>query len=188
MSDEKLRDDDVVTPPGGRHPLDGSRRNFTRMGLGAPVLMSMASQPVFGFNCGSNAASGNLSDPDRGDCTKGFSAETIRNTGNYGPRYMSNTKIRETMLAELEHIFPGNQKNKTLIGILNSGTEMQQLAVASMVNASMSMTYILNTEQLMELLRNGTPASNGTLTRRMQRYSNPYYGLTTEDFLRWTMI
>ncbi len=188
MSEEKQREDAVSASPSDRHPLDSSRRNFTRMGLGAPVLMTLASQPVFGANCGSNAASGNLSDPDRGECTRGFSAEAILDSGNYGPRYMHYHKIRETMLGEMVHIFPGNQQNKNLKQILMHGNEMQTLAVAAMINASMSMTYILTSEQLAELLRNGTPASNGALSARMRRVSMPYYGMTTEQFLAWTMI
>ncbi|MEZ5529311.1 MAG: hypothetical protein R3E57_05195 [Porticoccaceae bacterium] len=48
-----------------------SRREFSR--LGAPVLLTLASRPVFGGNCLSNMMSGNLSDPDRGECGPGWS-------------------------------------------------------------------------------------------------------------------
>lgn len=54
-----------------------SRRQFSR--LGAPVLLTLASRPVFGGNCLSNMLSGNLSDPDRGECGPGWSPGGWRN-------------------------------------------------------------------------------------------------------------
>ena len=50
-----------------------ARRRFSRLGVGAPVLMTVLSKPVFGAQCLSNMLSGNLSDPDRGTCVKGDS-------------------------------------------------------------------------------------------------------------------
>lgn len=51
-----------------------SRRNFTKSGLlASPVLMTVVSRPVFGVGCLSNMLSGNLSDPDRGECNLGLS-------------------------------------------------------------------------------------------------------------------
>lgn len=54
-----------------------SRRQFSR--LGAPVLLTLASRPVFGGNCLSNMLSGNLSDPGRGECGPGWSPGGWRN-------------------------------------------------------------------------------------------------------------
>ncbi len=54
-------------------PADQSRRSFSRrLGVTAPVLMTLASRPAFGGNCLSNMLSGNLSDPDRGECGPGW--------------------------------------------------------------------------------------------------------------------
>lgn len=53
--------------------VDVSRRHFSRLGAVTPVLLTLASRPVFGANCLSNMMSGNLSDPDRGQCSLGWS-------------------------------------------------------------------------------------------------------------------
>lgn len=53
--------------------IDAKRRRLAKLGVGAPVMMSLASRPVFGGQCLSNMMSGNLSDPNRGNCTKGWS-------------------------------------------------------------------------------------------------------------------
>ncbi len=53
--------------------IDVSRRHFSRLGAATPVLLTLASRPVFGANCLSNMMSGNLSDPDRGQCSPGWS-------------------------------------------------------------------------------------------------------------------
>ncbi len=59
--------------PAGRGTPNETRRRFTKLGIGAPVLMTLASRPVLAGNCLSNMLSGNLSDPDRGTCSKGWS-------------------------------------------------------------------------------------------------------------------
>ncbi len=54
--------------------ISGSRRRFSRLGLGAaPIIVSLVSKPVLGAQCLSNMLSGNLSDPNRGNCSKGWS-------------------------------------------------------------------------------------------------------------------
>jgi hypothetical protein len=57
--------------------VDKSRRRFTKTGAATPILMTLASQPAFGWGggmqCMSNMMSGNLSDPNRGDCDLGWS-------------------------------------------------------------------------------------------------------------------
>ena len=49
------------------------RRQLAKLGFGVPVLATLASRPVFAGQCMSNMMSGNLSDPNRGNCAKGSS-------------------------------------------------------------------------------------------------------------------
>lgn len=49
------------------------RRQLAKLGFGAPVLATLASRPVFAGQCLSNMMSGNLSNPNRGNCAKGWS-------------------------------------------------------------------------------------------------------------------
>ena len=49
------------------------RRRWAKLGLGAPIVMTLASRPVLAAQCLSNMMSGNLSNPDRGNCSKGWS-------------------------------------------------------------------------------------------------------------------
>lgn len=53
--------------------VDQSRRRLARIGVAAPILMSLTSRPALAGNCLSNILSGNLSDPDRGSCQCGWS-------------------------------------------------------------------------------------------------------------------
>lgn len=76
MNDDK-RDDlqPKHEPASGGEGLvaDRARRRLTGAGLGAPILMTLMSQPALGAQCLSNMLSGNLSDPNRGSCSKGWS-------------------------------------------------------------------------------------------------------------------
>jgi len=47
--------------------VDEKRRSFSKVGVLAPVVMTLASRPAFGALCLSNMLSGNVSDPTRGD-------------------------------------------------------------------------------------------------------------------------
>jgi hypothetical protein len=49
------------------------RRHLARFAMGTPVLLTLASRPVLAGQCLSNMMSGNLSDPTRGQCSKGWS-------------------------------------------------------------------------------------------------------------------
>lgn len=49
------------------------RRQLAKLGLGAPILATLVSKPVFAGQCLSNMMSGNLSNPNRGNCSKGWS-------------------------------------------------------------------------------------------------------------------
>ena len=61
----------------GRYGSDAAfvarRRQLAKLGFGAPVLATLASRPVFAGQCLSNMMSGNLSNPNRGNCAKGWS-------------------------------------------------------------------------------------------------------------------
>lgn len=80
MSNNKP-DDTVVSPDVGRRSSPNSigatvnekRRRLAKFAVGAPVLVTLASRPVFGAPCLSNMLSGNLSDPNRGQCSTGAS-------------------------------------------------------------------------------------------------------------------
>ena len=66
--------------------VDKSRRRFSKAGAAAPILMTLASQPAFGWGnggmqCMSNMMSGNLSDPNRGNCELGWSPGGWCNAG-----------------------------------------------------------------------------------------------------------
>lgn len=54
--------------------VDVKRRSFTKAGIAAPVVMTLASRPVFGAQCLSNMLSGNLSNHGhRSECAGGVS-------------------------------------------------------------------------------------------------------------------
>lgn len=84
MNDDK-RDDlqpKHESASGGEGLLaDRARRRLTGAGLGAPILMTLMSRPAFGAQCLSNMLSGNLSDPNRGTCSKGSSPVGWGNPG-----------------------------------------------------------------------------------------------------------
>lgn len=73
---EKTRSSQVddLNPSDAQSGISGSRRRFSSLTLGAaPIVVSLVSKPVFGAQCLSNMMSGNLSHPDRGNCSKGSS-------------------------------------------------------------------------------------------------------------------
>lgn len=71
----------VEMPETTQHQRGRARRKLVGFGLGAPVILSLASRPVMGAQCLSNMMSGNLSDPDRGLCVKGNSPGGWGNSG-----------------------------------------------------------------------------------------------------------
>ena len=193
MKDEKVEMSDHKLPePGARRPdaegdVNNSRRQFTRIGVGAPVLLSLASQPVFGANCLSNALSGNLSDPDRGNCTMGAPVSTIQAAmPNWGGMYRPDDRLKNTPLAEMTHIFPLDRQNKKLSWFIEKGDRLQQLTVAALINSSTSPTYVMRQEQLLAVLRGGAPLAFGELNTGSNTLPVPY-GMSLEDFLAWTM-
>ena len=93
MDDDKAQKD-VVTEPEKQAagPRKVSRRRFTGVGVGSPLLLSLASRPVWARNCSeSGVLSGNLSeanDPECGGegCSPGYwKNHTSRWHHNYPP-------------------------------------------------------------------------------------------------------
>ncbi len=67
---------DVESAPdreGSQTAFMARRRHLAKLGFGAPVLATLVSRPVFAGQCLSNMMSGNLSNPNRGNCAKGWS-------------------------------------------------------------------------------------------------------------------
>lgn len=59
---------------GSQSPTNAGRRKITRLGIGAPIVLTLASRSVLANQCLSNMLSGNLSDPTRDSiCQKGWS-------------------------------------------------------------------------------------------------------------------
>lgn len=178
MSDKEQWDEEVVVPQPGRD-ADTTRRRFTRLGVGAPVLMTLASQPVFGVNCLSNGMSGNMSDPDRmrGNCQFGMSIDYLLSDAgmNWGMPYGPETRLGDTPLAGAAHIFGQDTQNKKLMHILEKGDNKQKYVVAALVNTNPDMgmgNFILSEAQLMQLV---------------YREIQPPYGLSLTNYLRWAL-
>lgn len=58
----------------GTSTMNSGRRKITRLGIGAPLVLTLASRSVLANQCLSNMLSGNLSDPTRdSNCQKGWS-------------------------------------------------------------------------------------------------------------------
>ena len=53
--------------------VDQSRRKLAKIGAAAPVIMTLASKPVFGAQCLSQMMSGNVSQQGDGSCSLGWS-------------------------------------------------------------------------------------------------------------------
>lgn len=82
-----LRNDDFTQPQKAAAPADtmppvsgyegvknSGRRKLTGLGVGVPVILTLASRSVLAGQCLSNMLSGNLSDPNRdSNCSKGWS-------------------------------------------------------------------------------------------------------------------
>jgi len=58
--------------------VDQSRRKLAKIGAAAPVIMTLASKPVFGAQCLSQMMSGNASQHD-GSCQLGWSPDEWSN-------------------------------------------------------------------------------------------------------------
>lgn len=63
----------LMTEIGRTESMNAGRRKIARLGVGAPVVLTLASRSVLANQCLSNMLSGNLSNPTRGNCDKGWS-------------------------------------------------------------------------------------------------------------------
>jgi hypothetical protein len=163
--------------------IDSSRRGFSKLGVALPVIMTLASKPVLGgTQCLSNALSGNLSDPNRGNCNYGWSPggwktsggspdwsctpfeysdfEKLDNQGNNNDKhdatsYPGGTTLGQTVLAGLQS---GAYDDKTLTGLLwefpgNSGPYPVGHMISALLNATCTdIDYALTEDQLVDLI------------------------------------
>lgn len=84
MSEQKQPDSQA---PASDANINKGRRRLSRAALATPVVASLAARPALAGNCLSNMLSGNLSDPNRGQCSKGWSPGgwglPVGNVGQY---------------------------------------------------------------------------------------------------------
>ncbi len=153
---------------GSKVPLDGagdalqssSRRNFSKLGLGAPVLMTLASRPVYGMECLSGILSmGSASHvhQDTGACTEGMSVSALQAAGMNMGRSVAlispRTRLRDTVLYHDGALCGMRVPCKKLSALLNKGTRLQQLGVAALMNCHLNpATFVLNESSWCSLL------------------------------------
>lgn len=144
------------------------RRKWVKLGLGAPVLMTLASRPVLAGNCLSNMMSGNLSDPNRGKCSKGWSPGGWGQPGGNVHIYTTagawtqiglnyNTAKMSNVPAVLnKDSVPANTLLTTLLNVPQTG-QLTRHFVCAFFNAKLSavsgstFTYIMTVQQVLDL-------------------------------------
>lgn len=147
------------------------RRQLAKLGFGAPVLASLASRPVFAGQCLSNMMSGNLSNPNRGNCAKGWSpggwgqpGGTIngyRDAVAWSKAGFSQTALLSTLpIGLLKESFPAST---TIIAALNKpyANTLTRHFVTAYLNAALSdndptFQYILTRQQVVDLASGAT--------------------------------
>lgn len=148
-----------MTPQGGG-AVDAARRNLVRLGVGGtPVLMTLASQPVLGANCLSNALSGNMSDQNRGMCQLGYSISSIAIMGTWGVINPDVVLIEETPLNSLG-AFSG-ETGRTLRDLIVNGSSNQQVYLAAWANAMIKTDYMMTEVQFIDLINGVLPVPGG---------------------------
>lgn len=181
-----------------------TRRRIAGLGVGAPILMTLTSKPALAGQCLSNMLSGNLSSPDRGACSTGWSPGgwgqpggtihsystlaawtkagytygTLKRGGkaNQAEDYVGGSKVSETPFLP-----PAGQPNLTMREALQppySGSLLFHL-IAAWLNARLSAAdsnfqYILTPDQVVGL-------ANGSIT-----LPKPYTDLKTFLDSTWT--
>lgn len=94
MSKKQESNKSLKTDGPSKDSVSLNRRQFTKTGLLAPpVLMAVVSRPVFGVGCLSNILSGNLSEPDRGECNLGLSPGYWKNHPSAWPMGPASYKL-----------------------------------------------------------------------------------------------
>lgn len=164
------------------------RRRLTGIGLGVPVVLTLASRPAFGGQCLSNMMSGNLSAPDRGHCSRGWSPGAWKNTGGTinglptlsawtkaGCVYGTAKKVDNawtctggTLLTTAGITAPSGTapKNTLSEALLNYPSSIQFHVVAAWLNAKLSEAdanyqYILTPQQVLDLASGAIPLPPG---------------------------
>ena len=144
------------------------RRHLAKLGLGAPVLATLASRPVFAGQCLSNMMSGNLSSPNRGNCSKGWSpggwgqpggnVHTYSTIGAWtaiGLDYNTATMANVPSILNKNGV-PTATLLKTLLTVPQTG-QLTRHFVCAYFNAKLSglggstFMYILTTQQVLDM-------------------------------------
>lgn len=144
------------------------RRQLAKLGFGAPVLATLASRPVFAGQCLSNMMSGNLSDPNRGNCSKGWSpggwgqiggrVHTYSTVGAWaaiGLDYYTATMANVPGVLNKDGV-PANTLLNTLANVPQTG-QLTRHFVFAYFNAKLSglsgstFMYILTTQQVLDM-------------------------------------
>lgn len=148
--------------------LIARRRHLAKLGFGAPLLATLASRPVFAGQCLSNMMSGNLSNPNRGNCAKGWSPggwgqlggnvhiySTIGAWTAIGLDYHTATMSNVPAALNKDSV-PLNTLLKTLLMVPQTG-QLTRHFVCAYFNAKLSalagstFTYILTVQQVLDL-------------------------------------
>ena len=168
--------------------VDLSRRKFAKIGAAAPVIMTLASRPVFGAQCLSQMMSGNASHQD-GSCSLGWSPGGWKNsegtinsmatiaawaaagfaysdgslpsgTGEPCSRYTGGTPFNDISTG----FGGGDARPMRDILCTDSGTE-QWHCIAALLNASLpSLNYVLTKAQVLGLCDGSIPVPPPFLT------------------------
>ena len=144
------------------------RRQLAKLGFGAPVLATLASRPVFAGQCLSNMMSGNLSNPNRGNCSKGWSPggwgqpggnvhiyTTVNAWTAIGLNYNTATMANVPAVLNKDSV-PAATLLKTLLMVPQTG-QLTRHFVCAYFNAKLSalsgstFMYILTTQQVLDL-------------------------------------
>ena len=162
---------DVESAPdreGSQTAFMSRRRQLAKLGLGAPVLATLASRPVFAGQCLSNMMSGNLSNPNRGNCAKGWSPggwgqpggnvhiySTIGAWTAIGLDYNTATMANVPSILNKDGV-PTTTLLKTLLMVPQTG-QLTRHFVCAYFNAKLSglsgstFMYILTTQQVLDM-------------------------------------
>lgn len=158
IESNQVQDGNAPETPQKQQTVDVKRRAFTRLGAtSTPVLMTLASRPVFGANCLSNEMSGNLSDPDRGNCSFGLSPGRISNMPMWGPVDPDNTFIESTRLAAYMPQTFGPSEPESLRDAIKSDYRERRVITAAWANTVVTTEYMLTEEQFFQLLDGTLP-------------------------------
>ena len=159
MTERSTREQKEANPQRGG--VDQARRNLTRLGVGGtPVLMTLASRPVLGANCLSNAISGNISDPDRGSCQLGYSVDTVGLMSSWGLVNPDEVILSDMPLRGLS-AFSLSDQERTLRDLVVNGSHHQRVYLAAWVNAMIKADYIISEAQFHDLVSGALPVPGG---------------------------